>query len=77
MSYSAETRRVCYDCGDEFGLAVFVPVCETCGRFVKADDTLDFKVKPFDDYEIGFNATCSKCGRIKMLFEGFQENESS
>ena len=57
------TRRIQYDGG-----ATFVPVCECCGRFVKADDTVltnDFGLHP------GPNATCSKCGRTRMLFEGF------
>jgi RNase P subunit RPR2 len=54
-----------YDIGD----AVFVPVCEKCGRFVKPDKTIQasedtgLKDQP--------NATCSKCGRVEMLFEGF------
>lgn len=56
-------RRVCYDGG-----ATFVPVCEKCGRFVKADTQI------FEG-ESGLspepNATCSKCGRTRMLFEGF------
>lgn len=58
------TRRVCYEGG-----AQFVPVCETCGRFVKADavvysnEVVGLKDEP--------NATCKKCGRTKMLFEGF------
>lgn len=63
--YSYEnTRRVTYGEG-----ATFVPVCENCGRFVKADneiyinDSTGLKDQP--------NATCSKCGRTKMLFEGF------
>ena len=49
--------------------ATFVPVCTACGRFVKADETIlindetGLKEQP--------NATCSKCGRIRMLFEGF------
>lgn len=58
-----ETRRVQYADG-----ATFVPICSTCGRFVKADPTImsnDAGLKP------GPNATCSKCGRVEMLFEGF------
>jgi len=51
------------------GGATFVPVCTVCGRFVKADrviytnDAVGLKDAP--------NATCSKCGRTKMIFEGF------
>jgi len=61
-----DTRRVVYG---EDG-ATFIPVCETCRRFVKADEAVSFnglgelmKDKP--------NATCKKCGRTNMLFEGF------
>lgn len=57
-------RRVVYE-----GCAIFVPVCTQCGRFVKADkkiyvnENTGLKDQP--------NATCSKCGRVKMPFEGF------
>ena len=61
-----ETRRKVYEGG-----ATFVPVCEVCGRFVKADDVI------YVNDELGLkdqpNATCSKCGRVKMPFEGFCE----
>ena len=57
-------RRIQYGEG-----ATFVPVCEKCGRFVKADKSI------FINYEDGLkdcpNATCRKCGRTKMIFEGF------
>lgn len=49
--------------------ATFIPVCEKCGRFVKADATIRFygegelKDRP--------NATCSIHGRVQMLFEGY------
>ena len=58
-------RRVIY--GD--GGATFIPVCQSCCRFVRADKTIKFNeimgLSPDD------NATCSKCGRTKMIFEGF------
>lgn len=56
-------RRIEYEDG-----AVFVPVCEACCRFVKADETIksnEFGLHP------GPNATCSKCGRTRMVFEGY------
>ena len=62
------TRRVSYDCGDEFGSACFVPVCKTCGRFVKSDETISVDAETLVDQP---NADCSKCGRTKMIFEGF------
>ena len=52
-----------------YGSAQFIPVCEYCGRLVKADEVIytndmtGISDKP--------NATCSKCGRTHMLFEGF------
>lgn len=64
MEYE-ETRRITY--GEEN--AVFIPVCSTCGRFVKADksvainESVGLKDQP--------NATCKKCGRVQMIFEGF------
>ena len=48
--------------------ATFVPVCAGCGRFVKADRTVrlsDAGLMP------GPNATCKKCGRVEMVFDGF------
>lgn len=57
-------RRICY--GDSG--ATFVPVCGTCGRFVKADATVFVGESGL---KAGPNATCAKCGRVEMLFEGF------
>ena len=58
------TRRIVY--GDE--RATFVPVCVRCGRFVAADAEIVLKG---DNLRPGPNATCAKCGRTEMLFEGF------
>jgi hypothetical protein len=55
------TRRVVYAGG-----ATFVPVCERCHRFVKADPM----VLVCEESTLA-NATCSKCGRTRMVFEGF------
>lgn len=60
-------RRVVYGEGEYDG-ATFVPVCPKCRRFVKADGVMHFArltVAP------GPNATCAKCGRVEMPFEGF------
>ena len=57
------TRRVCYEEG-----AVFVPVCERCGRYVRPNTSVfvgDHGISPQP------NATCTKCGPTKMLFEEF------
>lgn len=61
-------RRVVYGQDDEYSGATFIPVCETCGRFVKADPMLTINEYTISDEP---NATCSKCGRTHMLFEGF------
>ena len=55
-------RRVVYGEG-----ATFVPVCPKCGRFVKADDFIRVRMDEIDKKP---NATCSKCGRVAMPFEG-------
>jgi hypothetical protein len=63
------TRRVTYgNHDDEYGVAWFVPVCSKCWRFVKADASMKFQHDTIAD---GPNATCKKCGRTEMLFEGF------
>lgn len=59
------TRRLVYGDG-----AIFIPVCHKCGRYVKADATLFFN-KLYGSLKPGPNATCAKCGRTEMLFEGF------
>lgn len=62
-------RRQVYKSG-----ATFVPVCPTCFRFVKADKTIQIYPEGHPVYgglAPGPNATCSKCGRVEMLFEGF------
>ena len=51
------------------GGATFVRVCEKCFRFVKADKTV--KCNDAIGLHPGPNATCKKCGRTRMLFEGF------
>lgn len=72
MTYEYENmRRLIYgdDNDGEGGNACFVPVCEKCNRFVKADDLI--KVSEFTGLSKEPNATCSKCGRTHMIFEGF------
>ena len=60
-------RRVAYNCGEE-GQAVYLPVCPTCGRFVKADGSITTNEEGVVDKT---NATCSRCGPVKMPFDGF------
>lgn len=66
-------RRVIYDASASGnGNAIFVPVCEECGRFVKADPSLMFNENTGIS---GPNATCQKHGRIEMIFEGWFSDE--
>lgn len=60
-------RRVSCDFGDEIGRAQFVPVCEKCARFVKTGVVRAGLGGLADEP----NATCSRCGPTRMLFEGF------
>ena len=60
-------RRVVYGQGEYEG-ATFVPVCPSCGRFVKADATKRFQG---DTIVREPDATCKACGRVEMPFEGF------
>lgn len=57
-------RRVVYGEG-----TTFVPVCEKCGKFVKADKII--YANEISGLKDAPNATCKRCGRTKMLFEGF------
>ncbi len=62
-------RRIIYGAkGDYYEGATFVPVCQRCHRFVKADASMRFQN---DTIAEGPNAWCSRCGRISMIFEGF------
>ncbi len=51
------------------GGATFLPVCPNCNRFVKADNAI--LVNGLGGLMDVPNATCSKCGKVKMPFEGF------
>jgi len=63
MSDWIESPRIQYESG-----AVFVRVCSKCGRFVKSDEVIYIGDAGLRS---GPNATCRKCGRIEMVFEGF------
>lgn len=60
---SDESPRVVYGEG-----ATFVRVCPRCGRIVKADDAL---MTRGGSVTMEPNATCSRCGRVAMPFEGW------
>lgn len=60
----SEEKHISYGSG-----ATFIPKCVTCGRYVKAD--LSIKYNDIEGLSDKPNCTCSKCGRSKMLFQGF------
>lgn len=47
----------------------FIRLCPNCGRFVKPDDYV--LVNGLEEVSKEPNATCSKCGRVSMIFEGW------
>ena len=47
----------------------FIRICPNCGRFVKADDCA--MVNGLEEVSKEPNATCSKCGRVTMIFDGW------
>ena len=58
-------RRIVYG---EDG-ATFIPVCEKCGKFVKADAEVFFN--GLGELKKEPNANCKKDGRVNMIFEGY------
>jgi uncharacterized Zn finger protein len=70
MEYE-NTRRVVYEGGMQF-----LPICPNCGRYVKADEKLETLYNEWtDESKIESpNATCKKCGRVQMFFEGYLGN---
>ncbi len=65
---SENIKRIVYEGG-----MWFLPVCTNCGRFVKADKILKVLHNKWTDEDKieEPNATCKKCGRIQMVFEGY------
>jgi hypothetical protein len=61
------TPRNVYPLGDGEGDAYFLPVCPHCGRYIKMDDNVYWN--EYNGFKDQPNATCSKCGRIKIECE--------
>mgnify|MGYP001610076632 CR=1 FL=1 len=49
--------------------AMFIPVCPLCRRFVRSDKTITFNGEEGPKKQP--NATCRRCGRVEMPFEGY------
>ena len=60
-----EDRRIQY--GEEG--ATFIPRCERCKRYVRAPESVKFNGLGYLVEES--NIDCSKCGKTKMIFEGY------
>jgi hypothetical protein len=63
--YSAKTLVYYREKENEPG-SIFIRLCPVCGRFVKADDSINCNIDgvPIDEA----NATCKKHGRVQMPF---------
>ena len=70
MRNTDNVRCVCYE--HNGGIAMFSPFCPNCGRFIKAKEIW---INGLDEIKDEPNATCSKCGDIKMDFEGWFDPE--
>jgi len=58
-----------YGEGDGGEVLAFIRLCPHCGRFVKPDAHV--KVNGLEQVSEEPNATCSKCGRVTMIFSGW------
>jgi molybdenum cofactor biosynthesis enzyme MoaA len=63
----SNTRRVGFTLSPSEGTAIFLPVCQTCGRYVKMDKTIGWS--QLNGLGPMKNATCKKCGRIRLTIE--------
>ena len=63
------TPMMFYGEGNE--VLAFIRLCPNCGRFVKCDN--EVIVNGLEELINQPNATCSKCGRVEMLFDGWWE----
>jgi len=61
-----------YD-GNSVEVLAFIRLCPNCARFVKPDDTV--KINGLGEVSKEQNATCSKCGRVTMIFDGWWPRE--
>jgi hypothetical protein len=67
--FEDERNYISYGGDGECGQVVFIRRCPECLRFVKADKSV--KVNDINGLKDEPNATCSKHGRVKMMFQGF------
>lgn len=72
------TPVVTYGPWNEDEYAMFERRCPKCGRLVKADESsgahesaVGYLANPTEKKEPPPNATCSRCGRVRMAFLGW------
>ena len=65
MNYTGRTIQYT---GHGNAIIVFIPKCENCGRYVKANETVKTNERTLIS---GPNAECSKCGPTKMILIGY------
>ncbi|MBA7658594.1 hypothetical protein ES703_66553 [subsurface metagenome] len=68
VELSEKTPMQFYE-GDSQESLAFVRLCPNCARFVKPDDHV--LINGLDQVSEQPNATCSKCGRVTMIFDGW------
>ena len=56
---------------DEAEVLAFMRLCPNCGRLLKADGHIS--INGLEEISKSPNATCSVCGRVTMIFDGFRE----
>ena len=61
-----------FDCGGEFGTAVFDRRCRWCARFIETPRQITMRAnRECDPVEFETRGVCSKCGPVELVFEGF------
>lgn len=69
VDVDANTPMQFYGDSDGFDVLAFIRLCPNCGKFIKADDSV--LVNGLEEVSKDPNATCSKCGRVTMIFDGW------
>jgi len=63
---------IVFDGGEEGGVMLFKRHCPQCGRYFAPDKQISVRSALNEGVQFGdTNATCKRCGRITMGFEGF------
>jgi len=64
IEFTDDVPTKCYGSDDSGEAYCFIRMCGECGRYVIADNSIFFNgLKQYIEQP---NATCKKCGRVKM-----------